>query len=113
MGEVHPEKDIAPTMQGLIVADHNHRPVLPSIDNQYDQTLARLIDFACAGSANLGPPTVEEARLMLDSYFWYVDGLCIPPPPLTISPSWQNPRYMILSRPILESESSPSCDSSL
>ena len=81
MGEVHPEKDIAPTMHGLIVADHNHRPVLPSIDNQYDQTLARLIDFACAGSANLGPPTVEEARLMLDSYFWYVDGLCIPPPP--------------------------------
>ncbi|KAI5835060.1 hypothetical protein K523DRAFT_292439 [Schizophyllum commune Tattone D] len=85
VGEVHPEKDIAPTMHGLIVADHNHRPVLPSIDNQYDQTLARLIDFACAGSANLGPPTVEEARLMLDSYF-----------------CWQNPRYMILSRPILE-----------
>ncbi|KAL1743963.1 fungal-specific transcription factor domain-containing protein [Schizophyllum fasciatum] len=83
--DVHVEKEIAPTMHGLIVEDHNHRPVLPSIDNEYDRTLSRLIGFACAGSANLGPPQVDEARLMLDSYF-----------------CWQNPRYMILSRPILE-----------
>ncbi|TRM62621.1 fungal-specific transcription factor domain-containing protein [Schizophyllum amplum] len=66
-------------------ADHNHRPVLPSIDNEYDRTLSRLIDFACAGSANLSPPQPDQARLMLESYF-----------------CWQNPRYMILSRPILE-----------
>ncbi|TRM60137.1 hypothetical protein BD626DRAFT_505624 [Schizophyllum amplum] len=52
----------------------------------YESTLRSLIGHACAYEPKFAPPTSEEQRMLLDGYF-----------------SWQNPRYEILSRPVLES----------